>query len=136
MSSIDSRDLAIGVAQIADGMRGTDITILDVGSTLAITDYFVIASGTSIRQLKAMSEEIVKALKRQGVQRLFMSGQQDGGWILIDFGEIVVHLFSRDARSHYQLEALWKDAEVLPWEGEETSVDTARREEDKSPFGG
>lgn len=136
MSTIESRDLAIGVAQIADSMRGVDVTILDVGSTLAITDYFVIASGTSIRQLKAMSEEIVKSLKRQGVQRLFMSGQQDGGWILIDFGEIVVHLFSRDARSHYQLEALWKDAEVLAWEGEETSIDTTRKEEDTSPFGG
>ncbi len=127
-SAIESKSLAVGVAKIADEMRARDVVVLDVSDVLGLTDYFVIASGTSRRQLKAMSEEVVKVLKRNGVQRLFLSGQEESGWVLIDFGEVVVHLFSADARGYYTLESLWEDAPRLDWASEETTLERVSEE--------
>lgn len=133
--TIEAKGMAVGVARIADGMRARDIAVLDVSSVLGLTDYFVIATGTSRRQLRAMSEEIIHVLKRQGIHRLFMSGEKDSGWVLIDFGEVVVHLFSADAREHYSLESLWEDAPALEWQSLDTEIDIERPSPEAPPFG-
>jgi len=114
-------------------MRAKDVVLLDVSNALGITDFFVLASGNSRRQLESMAQEIIHVLKRNGVQRLFMSGEKEGGWILIDFGEVVVHLFSVDARAYYELESLWEDAPRVPWQDQETDLDLARVRSEKSP---
>ena len=119
---IDAKDVAVAVAKLADDMRARDIVALDVSEVLGLTDYFVIATGTSERQLRAVADAIVRSLKSNGVQRLFMSGQNEGGWVLIDFGEVVVHLFSREARAHYRIEGLWEDAGRFDWESESSEL--------------
>jgi ribosome-associated protein len=83
---------------------------LDVGPTLAICDYFLICSGGSDRQVKTIAEEIEKQVGAAGEKPLRAEGSPDGGWVLIDYGVLVVHVFSAEMRQYYDLERLWKDA--------------------------
>jgi len=111
------RRLAIRAARTAAENRGQDVVVLDVRELTAILDYFVIATGTSRRQLHAMSDEIARALREQlGSRRLGIEGYDGSRWILLDFGEVVVHLFDEETRAYYDLENLWCDAKQVPWE--------------------
>ena len=85
--------------------------VLDVGPTLAICDYFLICSGGSDRQVKTIAEEVEKQVAAAGEKPLRAEGTPDGGWVLIDYGAVVVHVFTAEMRSYYDLERLWKDAE-------------------------
>jgi ribosome-associated protein len=82
-----------------------------VGPFLAIIDYFLLASGGSDRQVKTIAEEVEAKLKAQGSKPIRMEGSADGGWIVMDYGDFVVHVFSDAMREYYDLERLWKDAE-------------------------
>lgn len=84
--------------------------MLDVRASCTFADYFVIASAESIRQLSAVWEAIVDALKANGVTPLHKEGTAESGWLLADYGSVVVHLFAPEEREYYELEALWKDA--------------------------
>ena len=100
---------ALLAARTAAENRGRDIVILDMRRILtAVFDYFVLASGTSRRQLHAMSEEIDHALEeRMGDRRLGIEGYEESRWILLDYGDMVVHLFEPETRAYYALEDLW-----------------------------
>lgn len=113
----DSRELAVLAAQAASSKQGSNITILDVGELIAITDYFVIVSGASERQLKTISEEVVRAAKDVGVRPVRQEGEPGARWLLIDFVDFVVHVFHEEEREFYRLENLWRDAPVVDWEG-------------------
>ncbi len=110
-----ARQLAIACARLAADMKALNIVILDVGSFLQLTDYFVIATCTNPRQLRATAEEIIRELKQQGIRRLGEEGKGDAHWLLIDFGDVVVHLFEPDRRGFYDLEGLWADAKRVSW---------------------
>ncbi len=98
-------------ARLAAENRGQDIVVLDMRDIAAEFDFFVIASGASRRQLHAMSDEIAQVFKTSlGDRRLGIEGFMEGRWILLDYGDIVVHLFEPEARSFYGLEGLWCDA--------------------------
>ena len=102
---------AMLAAQTAEDNRGTDIVILDMRELTSIFDYFVVATGASRRQLHAMSEEIDHALEdRMHDRRLGIEGYEESRWILLDYGDIVVHLFEPETRSFYALEDLWARA--------------------------
>ena len=102
---------ALLAAQTAEDNRGTDIVILDTRKLTAMFDYFVIATGTSRRQIHAMSEEVDHALEdRVGDRRLGIEGYEESRWVLLDYGDIVVHLFEPETRSYYALEELWSHA--------------------------
>ncbi|MEN6406412.1 MAG: ribosome silencing factor [Thermoguttaceae bacterium] len=102
---------AILAAQVAEDNRGTDIVVLDLRELTAMFDYFVVVSGTSRRQLHAISEEIDHALEdRMGDRRLGIEGYEESRWILLDYGDVVVHLFEPEMRSYYALEDLWGHA--------------------------
>jgi len=108
---------ALVAAQTADENRGRDIVILDMRELTPMFDYFVLASGTSRRQLHAMSEEIDHALEEgMGDQRLGIEGYRESRWILLDYGDLVIHLFEPETREYYALEQLWGHAKRVPFE--------------------
>ena len=112
-----SLQLALAAARVADENRGRDIVILDLRELTPIFDYFVLATGASRRQLHAMSEEIDHVLEDQlGDRRLGIEGYQESRWILLDYGNVVVHLFEPDTRDYYSLEQLWCAAKKVPFE--------------------
>ena len=84
--------------------------MLDIRSICSFADYFVICSGDSNRQLEAISEEISKTLKHEGITPHHSEGTADSGWVLIDFGSVIVHLFSAQQREYYHLDELWNEA--------------------------
>ncbi len=106
-----SLELALAAARTAEENRGRDIVVIDVRKQTAIFDYFVIATGTSRRQLHAMSEEIDHKLEDDlGDKRLGIEGYRESHWILLDYGTIVVHLFDEEVRRYYDLEHLWAES--------------------------
>lgn len=111
-----SLQLALAAAQVAEENRGQDVIILDLRELTCIFDYFVIASGSSRRQMHAMSEEIDHKLEDElGDQRMGIEGYQGSSWILLDYGTVVVHLFDQDTRDYYAVEKLWGEAKQLNW---------------------
>ncbi|MBL9122092.1 MAG: ribosome silencing factor [Planctomycetaceae bacterium] len=107
----------MAAARVADENRGRDIVILDLREQTPIFDYFVIATGSSRRQLHAIADEIDSVLDRQLHHgRMGSEGYEGSRWILLDYGDIVVHLFDEDARDYYNLEQLWAGAKRVPFE--------------------
>lgn len=95
---------------------GRDIRVLDVGALIGITDYFVIASAGTDRQVRAIGEAVEDELRAYGIKPLRREGEGDLRWLLLDFFDIVVHIFIDEEREYYELERLWKDAPVIAWE--------------------
>lgn len=109
-----SLDLALAAARTAAENGGTDIVVMDMSSRSAIFDYFVIVTGTSRRQLHAISEEIDHKLEDElNDKRMNIDGFDESRWIVLDYATVVVHLFDDDTRKFYSLEALWADAEKV-----------------------
>jgi len=112
----DSRFLAARAAQAASAKQGESVVVLDVRELITITDYFVIVSGTSDRQVKTLAEEIEKSLKGDGVKPVRVEGEPESGWLLLDYIDLVVHVFRDAERDYYRLENLWADAPQVEWE--------------------
>lgn len=107
--SIESR-VRVAVAAALD-KKAFDLDVLSVGELTSIADYFVIASASNERQAAAVTDAIVEQLKQQlGVRPLLIEGTTPGRWILLDFGDFIVHIFTEDVRRFYGLERLWGDA--------------------------
>jgi len=99
------------VARIADDFRGKDILLLDMRPITPIVDFFIVVTATSQRQMKALGEEVARVMKKRGQQRLGEEGTDgDGVWVLQDFGDVVLHVFTSEGRELYDLEGLWADA--------------------------
>jgi len=108
---------ALVAARVAEENRGRNVVVLDMRHLTAMFDYFVLASGTSRRQLHAMSEEIDHALEQGlGDRRLGIEGYEESRWILLDYGDVVIHLFEPETREYYALEQLWGHAKRVPFE--------------------
>jgi ribosome-associated protein len=112
----ESVDLACAAARAASEKQGEDVLVLDVRDLITITDYFVIASGSSDRQVKTIAEEVEQALKGRGVKPVRVEGQAASRWVLLDFVDLVVHVFHDEERDFYRLERLWVDAPRVSWE--------------------
>ena len=93
--------------------KGEDILLLDIQGLAPFADYFVICSGTSDRMLQALAEAAADQVKKQYQLRARIEGEPHDGWVLVDFGDIILHLFSPDRRDYYRLEELWGEAKVL-----------------------
>eukprot|EP01155_Anaeramoeba_flamelloides_P032545 Anaeramoba_flamelloidesa93586_13.p6 GENE.a93586_13~~a93586_13.p6 ORF type:complete len:116 (+),score=12.93 a93586_13:799-1146(+) len=91
-----------------DDMKARDITELDVRGKSSVTDYMVIASGTSKRHVMSVAQEVLDKVKAAGLQPMGTEGQSAGDWILVDLGDVIVHVMMPDARSFYDLERLWQ----------------------------
>ena len=115
-----SRANAVAAASIADQLRGQEILVLDLTGVTSIVDFFVIATGTSHRQMHAIADEVNSKLKREGGnRRLNIEGYRtEGNWILTDYGDVVLHVFTTEGRALYNLEQLWADAPRIDWKAE------------------
>ena len=112
-----SRDVAARAARAAAGKQATDIAVLDVHELIVITDFFVICSAGTQRQVKTVIESIEDRLReRLGVRPVRREGEAGAGWWLIDYVDVVVHVFGTEERSYYDLERLWSDAPRVGWE--------------------
>jgi len=112
----ESVELAVGAARAADAKGGSDVVVLDVASVSTFCDVFVIASGRSDRQVRTMAEEVEAELRR-GWDRspLRVEGLDHGQWVVLDYGDVVVHLFDLPTRDYYTLERLWADGVRRAW---------------------
>jgi ribosome-associated protein len=118
----DSRELARLAARAASSKQGIAIVILDVRDLITITDYFVIASGASERQVDTIADGVVQELKKHGTRPVRTEGEAGTRWVLLDFVDFVVHVFHDEEREYYRLENLWRDAPVVGWaDGAEAS---------------
>ena len=110
-----SVELGLAAAQAAADKLASDILLLDVSEQLVITDVFLLASAPSDRQVKAVVDEIEDALRELGAKPVRREGAQEARWVLLDFGDIVVHVQHEEERVFYALERLWKDCPVIPF---------------------
>lgn len=112
-------EIAKVCAQIAIDTKAEDVVLLDVKGISSFTDYFVIMSGRSTRHVQGLAEAIESELRSKRVKASRAEGLQDGMWVLLDFDDVVVHIFYHDQREFYDLEGLWHDAVRIPVEDEE-----------------
>lgn len=111
---LDSKALALRTAELIYEKKGADIIILDMEEISIICDYFIIASGSSRMHNRAIATHIEETLKGEfKLTRKSVQGKNDGGWILLDFGNVIVHIFLDNLRAYYNLETLWKEARVI-----------------------
>jgi ribosome-associated protein len=113
----ESRDVAVTAARAAAAKQAADVTILDVKGLIVITDYFVICSGQTDRQVKTIVEEVEKAVRELGEKPVRREGEADSRWVLLDYVDVVVHVFAEQEREYYDLERLWRDAPRVRWNG-------------------
>lgn len=99
-------------ARIIDDKKGLDIKVLNIAGISPLADYFILATGTNANQLHAMCDEIAEKLSAKGLHPKQTEGYQTGNWILMDYGDFMIHLFSKEAREFYNLDRIWKDAAV------------------------
>lgn len=108
MKSEQQKDTIIAALE---DVKGRQITALDVRQLTGMTDYMVIATGTSNRQVKALAENVMEAMRKRGLKPLGSEGEEAADWILVDYGDVVVHVMLPEARAFYDLERLWSDDE-------------------------
>lgn len=113
---LDARQRAVLCAQIAADNRTRDVIVLETKGIVDWVDYLVLATGTSRRQLVAAADEIDKQLGKLGDKRIGVEGYTVGNWVVLDYADIIIHLFDEEKRQFYQLEHLWADAKRIPWE--------------------
>ena len=111
----NTRKLAVGIAQLAHNRNAEDIIVLDLRGLSPITDYFVIGTGTSNRQMRSLADEI-EDFGTEIAQKLWKAAGRDAGdWIVMDFVDVVVHLFNQSMRRYYDLELIWGEAPKVQW---------------------
>ena len=98
------------VVAAAEERKAYDLRVLQLGEVTSFTDYFLICSGTSERQVKAIADSVQQTMKDERVRPLHVEGYKNGRWVLMDYGDFVVHIFDQETRSFYGLERLWADA--------------------------
>lgn len=98
------------VVAAAEERKAYDLRVLQLGEVTSFTDYFLICSGTSGRQVQAIADAVQQAMKAESVRPLQVEGYKNGRWVLMDYGDFVVHIFDEETRTFYGLERLWSDA--------------------------
>lgn len=104
-------------ARAALDKRATDLVVLDVRGISSVADYFLLCSGKSTTQVETIADAIREELKSEGIRPLHAEGVAESGWILLDYGDVLMHVFLEDTRAYYALERLWGDAPAVPVDG-------------------
>lgn len=110
LTSMEVAELAV---RTLDSKKAKDIKVLETKDITVLADYFIICTAGSMTQIKTLSDELNRVLKEKGEPSLRTEGYRGGGWVLVDFGSVVVHIFLKDIREFYSLERLWRDAREL-----------------------
>lgn len=117
MSGFDPASLPVLAARSAATKTDRPVVVLDVGEVLAITGWFVIASGGTDRQVRAIAEAVEDGVTDAGGPKpLRIEGRDEGSWVLMDYGDVVVHVMDDDTREYYDLERLWRDVPIVEWD--------------------
>lgn len=111
-AELDSEALRDLLTNSLDDGKAEDIRVLDVRGLTSITDYMIVASGRSARQVKALKDRVLEAARDRNMRPLGVEGENVGDWVLIDFGDVIVHTMRPETRDHYQLEKLWERADI------------------------
>lgn len=106
----NSKELALQIAKILDAKKAIDVVVLDISHLTIIADYFVIASGNTEIQVRALCDELLKSMSEQGIEARGQEGYRHGRWVVLDYGDVIVHIFHREDRAFYNLERLWADS--------------------------
>jgi ribosome-associated protein len=110
MDGLTTEEKTTLISQIVADRKAIDVVVLDMADASSITDYFLICSGGSQRQVQAIADAIIEQLKQAGITSLGVEGYREGHWILMDYGDVIVHVFSQETREFYDLEHLWANA--------------------------
>ena len=110
---LEGIELARRVVELASDKQASDIVLLDTRGICSFADYFVICSGDSERQIRAIYDELEHVLKKEGIPTRHREGTIDSGWLLLDIGEVIVHIFAPFEREYYQLDRLWGQASTI-----------------------
>ncbi len=113
MSDLSIKDIALMAADAADDKKAEDIDILNVQGLTVIADYFVICSANSDQQVRAVARAIDDKLSERGIEPKKIAGMDDAKWVLMDYADVIVHVFKKREREYYDLERLWSDAEKI-----------------------
>lgn len=116
---IDARDAALIAARAADDKKATDIMVQEVGDLIGVTEYFVIVTAANNRQVDAIIDEIEEKLLEAGLKPAHREESTDGSWSLLDYTDMIVHVFQPETRDFYRLETLWNDAPIIDLAKEE-----------------
>lgn len=112
---METFEKAVLAARIADEMKAENIAVLDVTGICNFTDCFLVLSCGSSLQLRGVAHKIERALREHGIRAISSSGYNTTGWIVLDYGDVVIHLFHPETRGYYRLESLWADAKKVKW---------------------
>lgn len=115
-ASLTSRKIAKSVAGFVSDKKAEDIVVLDMRKLVNFCDFFVICSGTSDRQVKALADAVEEGLETLGIKARYNHADKKPAWVVFDVGDVVVHIFQKDVREFYKLEYLWQDAKPVDWE--------------------
>ena len=121
-----AKELALMAARALSDKKGREIQVLEIGDLTTLADYFVIATGSSNTQINALVDNVEKVLREEAEEEpLHREGYRGGTWVLLDYGDFIIHIMHQDAREYYRLERLWRDCPVveLPLEHPETTGD-------------
>ncbi|MBQ7187306.1 MAG: ribosome silencing factor [Ruminococcus sp.] len=113
MAKLEQRAIIETIIKALDSKRAEDIRLIGIKDLTIVADYFVIADGTSNTQTKALADEVEFKLKQHGIEPIRTEGYQGANWIVLDYGDIVVHVFYKETRDFYNLERLWQDGEQI-----------------------
>ena len=114
MSTVSTEKMMAQIAcKAIDDKKGQDIKIIDIHNVSVIADYFVIASGTNSNQVQAIVDNVEEQLGRAGFEAKQIEGNRNSSWILMDYGDVIVHVFDEENRLFYNLERIWRDGKVL-----------------------
>jgi ribosome-associated protein len=122
MGGLSAEEKATLMSRIAADRKAVDVVVLNMRDASSVTDYFLICSGSSERQVRAIADAIDEASGPSGIAPLGIEGYREGRWILMDYGDVIVHVFSQDTREYYDLERLWANAPKLDFSGEIAGV--------------
>jgi len=122
MGGLSTEEKTTLISQIVADKKAMDVVVLDMADASSITDYFLICSGGSQRQVQAIADAIGEQLKQAGITSLGVEGYRQGHWILMDYGDVIVHVFSQETREFYDLERLWANAPKIDLSRETAGV--------------
>jgi len=110
---MESREMAKLAVQALEDKKGEEIRIIDISDVSVLADYFIIANGSNMSQVQALCDNVSEVLGRAGVHTRQVEGYESANWILLDFGDVIVHVFDKENRLFYDLERIWRDGKVI-----------------------
>ena len=110
---LEANELAHAIVDVMSSKKATNIIMLDMHNVTYLADYYILCDGSSTRQIDAVTHGLLDNLKKAGSLRATIEGNSESGWVLVDFGSVIAHVFSPDKRAYFQLEDLWKEAPIV-----------------------